>query len=75
MAESLVQSIFTFVHGLPLWSAKLFALAIFAAAIALVWLLPKAYVYAEGEVLPWQKDLRIWASLLLLVQLGLYWIF
>lgn len=70
-----MQSIFAFVNGLPLWWAKVFALLIFAAAVAMVWLLPKAYVYAEGGQLPWQKDLRIWASLLLLVQLGLYWVF
>lgn len=60
---------------LPLWSAKVGAILLFGGILVLVWLLPRHYVYAEGEVGSRWKDLRLWATLLLLIQLLLYWLF
>ncbi len=69
------EAFFQAVNALPLWYAKAGALFIFAAILALVWSLPREYVYEEGDALPRHRDLRYWASGLLIIQLVLYWIF
>lgn len=62
--------------SLPLWIAKFGAILLFSGILSLVWLLPRRYVYdsRDGVESHW-KDLRLWATLLLLIQLLLYWIF
>jgi hypothetical protein len=66
---------FDFIASLPLYTAKIGAVILFSGILLLVWSLPRHYVYAEGEVNARWKDLRIWATLLLLIQLLLYRIF
>jgi hypothetical protein len=73
--QAFYESLFAAVDAMPMWYAKAGALLIFAAILALVWSLPRTYIYEEGDELPAHKDLRYWASGLLLIQFGLYWIF
>ena len=47
----------------------------FAGVLLLVWLLPRRYVYENADTVSWRSDLRIWATLLVVVQCGLYLIF
>ncbi|MCR9141324.1 MAG: hypothetical protein NXI24_03670 [bacterium] len=73
--QSIYEIVFQTVNAWPLWYAKAGALLIFGAILALVWSLPRAYVYEEGDALPRHRDLRYWASGLLVIQFVLYWIF
>lgn len=75
MFEQQYADIFAWFQTLPLWWAKAGALAIFGGVIALVWSLPREYVYESDAVPVWHRDLRLWASGLLLIQLVLYSIF
>ena len=59
---------------LPLWFAKVGAISLFSGILLLVWLLPRHYVYSDEVGSRW-KDLRLWATLLLVIQLLLYWVF
>ncbi|MEQ9365445.1 MAG: hypothetical protein RIF32_14460 [Leptospirales bacterium] len=73
--QAFYDVLFSTINAWPLWYAKAGALFIFAAFLALVWSLPRAYIYEEGDALPGHRDLRYWASALLAIQLALYWIF
>ncbi len=75
MLEQFYADVFHSLNALPLWWAKAGALALFGGVIALVWALPRDYVYEAGTVPVWHRDLRLWASGLLVIQLALYWVF
>lgn len=66
---------FEFLAEAPLYYAKIGAVALFASLAALIWLLPRSYVYAEDAQITPLRNLRLWATLLLALQLILYWIF
>ena len=75
--DSFYQALYGAVLALPLWYAKLGALLIFALILAVVWLLPREYVYGgqESDERRSRLDLRLLATGLLLLQLLLYWLF
>lgn len=75
MFEQFYSEVFQWFDVLPLWWAKAGALVFFGGVIALVWALPREYVYESGTAPVWHRDLRLWASGLLVIQLALYWIF
>ena len=55
----------------PIW-AKLGALTIFALLLLLVWSTPRERVFSGArDEAPW-RDLRLWATLLILLQALLY---
>lgn len=61
------------VHDVNELLPKLFSLVLFLALLIFIWLTPKANLNMENTTL--MKDLRVWASLLLLTQAILYLIF
>ncbi|MGV7927879.1 MAG: hypothetical protein AB2L13_03060 [Spirochaetota bacterium] len=66
---------FDWIHGLPLWTAKLGAVLLFAGVLATVWSLPKEFVYFGAPDRARWRDLRVWATVLLAVQCGIYYVF
>jgi len=66
---------FDCIHQLPLWSAKAGATVVFLIVLIITWSLPKRFIL-EGVSEPkrWM-DLRIWATLLILMQLAIYAVF
>ncbi|MFW5861465.1 MAG: hypothetical protein ACOCWZ_04375 [Spirochaetota bacterium] len=64
-----------FIHSLPLWTAKIGAAVIFGGILLMAWVLPRGFIYQGAPDNSNWRDLRIWATLLILIQLGLYAIF
>lgn len=60
---------------LPLWYAKIAAMAIFLGVLLVAWLLPRSFVMADAPDTKAWRDLRIWATILTAIQLVLYCIF
>lgn len=66
---------FEWIHGLPLWASKAGAMVIFGSVLAVVWSLPKDFVYFGAPDRGRWRDLRLWATILLAVQCGIYYVF
>ncbi len=66
---------FNWIDTLPLWTAKIGAGVIFGSIVALSWLMPREFIYHGAPDRALWRDLRIWATLLLLAQCVLYFIF
>jgi hypothetical protein len=62
------------VQALPLAWAYIGTVLLFVALLACCWSLPRAQVLADASPGSW-RDLRLWASVLIVLQLGLYVIF
>ncbi|HDM75713.1 MAG TPA: hypothetical protein ENG51_04495 [Deltaproteobacteria bacterium] len=62
-------------RNLPLFWALLIAVAGFLGMLIWAWFRPKAYIYQDAPDQRWWRDLRIWASLLMLIQIALYVVF
>lgn len=60
---------------LPLWWAKAISALLFLAIIVLVWSMPKRFVLQGAPDSRGWRDLRIWATVLILVQCVLYALF
>lgn len=60
---------------MPVIFAKISAAVFFALIAIVIWRLPLFYTSPSGEAPPLRKDIRFWASLLLVGQLILYAIF
>ncbi len=66
---------FEWIHALPLWTAKLGALCLFGGILAFTWTLPKEFVFHGAPDRARWRDLRIWATALILFQMAIYWVF
>ncbi|HDP80298.1 MAG TPA: hypothetical protein ENN21_05585 [Spirochaetes bacterium] len=64
-----------YIASLPLWWAKVGAAVIFFSILVMVWLLPEKFIYRGSPDRKRWRDLRIWATVLVLAQLILYAIF
>lgn len=60
---------------LPVAWANYISIAGFLFLGVLVWLIPQRLIYAEAENQSRWRDIRIWASVLITLQLALYTIF
>jgi len=60
---------------IPLFWGKVVAIIFFLAVILWAWRRPRAYVFEGAPDQRGWRDLRIWATLLLIVQIALYLIF
>ncbi len=64
-----------FVHSLPLWTAKIGAVVLFLIVLVATWFIPKSFIFQGApDKKPW-RDLRIWATVLILIQFVIYAIF
>ncbi|MEW6527988.1 MAG: hypothetical protein AB1444_15130 [Spirochaetota bacterium] len=62
-------------YSLPLWNAKIVAMIIFACMLVVAWLLPYDFIIKGAPDRKRWRDLRLWATLLTIVQLVIYYIF
>ncbi|HOJ30361.1 MAG TPA: hypothetical protein PL059_14950 [Spirochaetota bacterium] len=62
-------------YSLPLWYAKVTAMLIFLGMLVVAWLLPYNFVVQGAPDKKRWRDLRLWATLLTIVQLFIYYIF
>ena len=58
--------------SLPMWVAMACAIGLFVVAGIWVWCLPRAFVYRGAPDNRWWRDLRIWATVVLLPYIGIY---
>ncbi len=60
---------------LPVAWANYLSMAGFATLALFVWLIPKRLILSEAPDASRWRDTRVWATVLILVQIGLYAIF
>jgi len=58
--------------GLPLYWGKVIAVTGFAGMIIWTWLRPKSFIFHDAPDKRRWRDLRIWATVLLLIQIIIY---
>jgi hypothetical protein len=58
--------------GLPLWWGKVIGAAFFVAMAVWAWRRPHSFIYADAPDTHKWRDLRVWASVLMAVQILLY---
>lgn len=61
-------------HDLPIGLVTLFAMALFASIGIACWTLGREQAFMDAPDRNRWRDLRIWATLIVLVQLGLYYL-
>ncbi|XOV89921.1 MAG: hypothetical protein ACFHX7_08535 [Pseudomonadota bacterium] len=61
--------------GLPLWWATAITFGLFFLIALGTWLLPRDKVLADAPDKSTWRDIRIWASCLIVLQLSIYWVF
>lgn len=61
--------------GLPLVWGKIIAAACFAGMIIWVWFRPRSFIFQEAPDDHHWRDLRIWASIFMGIQIIIYLIF
>lgn len=66
---------FDWIHQLPLWTAKLGAGTFFGLVILFSWTIPRDFIYHDAPDRARWRDIRIWASALLLFQCVIYYFF
>ena len=66
---------FDFIHTLPLWSANVGAVILFAIVLVSAWLLPLDFILQGAPDRKRWRDLRIWATVLIALQLLIYAVF
>lgn len=73
--KSLLEPLDTWLAGLPAWAGPVSATALFLAAVFWVLLLKREYVYLGAPDQAVWRDLRIWALLVTLPYVVIYWMF
>ena len=58
--------------GIPLLWGKIFAVATFVGVIIWVWFRPKRFIFLGAPDKRKWRDLRIWASILMIIQIIIY---
>jgi hypothetical protein len=62
-------------EGIPLFWGKVFAVIFFVGMIVWAWFRPRKYIYEDSPDDKRWRDLRIWATVLLSIQVALYAVF
>jgi len=58
--------------NLPLFWAKAIAVVTYSGAIIWAWMRPRSYIFENAPDKKIWRDLRIWITLVMLSQIGLY---
>ncbi|KPJ90445.1 MAG: hypothetical protein AMS18_10900 [Gemmatimonas sp. SG8_17] len=58
--------------GLPLWWGKVVAVVCFAGVAVWAWRRPRSYIYNDAPDEHRWRDLRVWASVLMAIQVLVY---
>jgi hypothetical protein len=72
--KRLYQPLDRLFDSLPMWVAQASAIGLFVAAAIFAWCLPRRYVYLGAPDQARWRDLRIWATLVLVPYMLIYWI-
>lgn len=62
-------------NSLPLFYAKIIAILIFLFILIVAWLLPYEFIMLGAPDKKRWRDLRLWATLLTIIQIVIYYIF
>ena len=63
---------FNFLANVPLVWAKIIILALFAIIFILVWIIPNEYIYKGAPDRKWYRNLKLWATLIVILYVYLY---
>jgi hypothetical protein len=63
---------FEWIHDLPLYCATILTVILFAAIILWAVTRPKDYIYSEAPDRKLWRDLRVWATLIMVIQIAIY---
>jgi|YelNatPaOPRAMG01_1025707.scaffolds.fasta_scaffold00031_33 hypothetical protein len=66
---------FDWLAGLSMDQVKLLVMALFAVVIGWVWSLPSRYIYRGAPDRKGWRNLKLWATFVVLLQAFLYWTF
>lgn len=61
-------------HNIPIGLVTLFAMALFASIGIACWTLGREQVFMDAPDRNRWRDLRLWATLIIAIQLGLYYV-
>jgi hypothetical protein len=70
--KSLHEPIDNWLGSLPMWVAMACAIGLFAIAGTWVWTLRKEFVFRGAPDQSWWRDLRLWATAVLLPYVAIY---
>lgn len=62
-------------EDLPLAWANLIAMGLFALLLVLCWVVPNNLIFLDAPDRSRWRDLRVWASALIVIQIGVYILF
>jgi len=63
---------YEWLKSIPLFWGKIIAVVLFAGIVIWAWFRPKEYIYKEAPDKRWWRDLRIWTTVLLALQIIIY---
>ena len=66
---------FDFIHDLPLRAANAGEVILFIIVLIVTWIIPKSFIFSGAPDTRRWRDLRIWATVLIMVQFVIYYIF
>ena len=66
---------FDWLAGLSMAQVKAIVMGLFFVVVVWIWLLPKRYVYQGAPDRRGWRNLKVWATLVVLIQALLYWTF
>ena len=70
--KSIQQPLDQWLGTLPMWLAQGCAIGLFAAAVIWVWTLRREFVFRGASDDRWWRDLRIWATLVVIPYAAVY---
>jgi len=70
-----LESLNQWVTSLPTSLANIVTMVLFLLLLGILWSFPKALILKDAPDQSWWRDLRIWGTVLIFVQLGIYALF
>jgi len=70
-----LESVNLWLSGLPTSWANTITMVLFGLLLLILWSFPRAFIMRDAPDQSRWRDIRIWATLLIFVQLGIYSIF
>ena len=59
-------------YSLPLWWAKVVTVVLFGGILVWVWFVPNSFIFRGAPDKKRWRDVRIWATVLMLIQIAIY---
>ena len=71
----MLDALNNWVTSLPTALANTVTMVLFLILLGILWSFPKAHILKGAPDTRWWRDLRIWGTVLIFVQLGIYALF